>query len=65
MSEERKCTGCESNVVSTAQGIFHVGGGDIVQECKACQWKGSQVMGFVKCPRCGDATALVVEHRAS
>lgn len=63
--EERKCKGCDRNVMVTEQGVFHVNGGSMVQDCKNCGWTGSQIGGFEKCPRCGDGTQMLNNHMAS
>lgn len=61
----RKCGGCHRDVVATLQGIYHVGGGDLIQKCRDCGWSGSQQGGFAKCPSCGNSPALQNDHYAS
>ena len=65
---ERPCKTCGKPVIDNGLGnVVHVGGGVVEQVCKngSCGWKGGQSGGFDKCPRCGDGTQLVTDHRAS
>ncbi len=65
---ERPCKTCGRTVLDMdAQGTVHVGGGEMWQKCRnaSCGWEGSQYQKHLNCPRCGDGTQLVDDHRAS
>ena len=66
-SQERPCKVCGLPAVETSTGVAHVGGGEMTQRCEnpSCGWKGSQYGKFLNCPRCGDGTRLVDDHKAS
>lgn len=67
MTEQRKCNGCDKQVIEVNGRIVHIGGGANTQICRnpACGWQGGAAENFTHCPSCGDGTSLVVGHQAS
>lgn len=59
------CTKCGKEVFEAASGLVHTEGGMYGQLCKNCGWSGGQADGYSQCPRCGDATSLVNDHKAT
>ena len=64
--QNRHCSdpNCEIEVMEIDSNIVHLGGGEMMQKCQNCGFVGGQVGRFSQCPRCGDQTSLVDDHRA-
>ena len=63
---QRPCKVCGQPVVDTGSVMVHVGGGAVTQKCQnpSCGWVGGQAGKFTACPRCGDGTRLIDDHKA-
>lgn len=59
------CKTCGKPTVESPNGLAHVGGGETEQKCMNCGWTGGQPLGYSSCPRCGDGTSLINNHRAN
>lgn len=66
MSESTSCKVCGQATIHNVpnDSTAHVGGGELMQRCESCGWKGSQFGRFSQCPQCGNGTALVDDHYA-
>lgn len=66
-NQHRHCSNpnCKEEIIETDSGLAHIGGGEIVQNCRNCGFVGGQVGRYNQCPRCGDQTSLIDDHTAS